>query len=422
LGQGELGHFTLTGWSGFAVYSTHRLPDTSSALSESLAVGKSPSGGRTENRAAIAGEPDDPSLRRPVVVQPKPSYPVAPRAPAAPDATARAADAPSPKVTSADVLEALHRATGMPLVSDYYTRLYKPETVTPRKQSLARALDALGDAMETRWSRDRGWLQFRSTRFYDDRVKEVPNRLLSRWAASRQRHGTLTLDDLCEIAQLSDAQLDATSMAEGAKECWGLVEWDLPRGNLRESMRFLARCTPEQRQEAMSDRGLLFTRMSLAQQQRFIALAIDPEDTPIEAAEELADATLRVEYTQPGWFTWRVPGLESFPGRDWLQWVIPLEPGFGGRRVVRPQVRERTREAAIDAARRLAPTLSDRVVQALRRFDPRGEVIPMVPNASQIVPTSLELTIIYFPGNSNKRPIVWLTPSSSYANGTIIEE
>jgi hypothetical protein len=117
-----------------------------------------------------------------------------------------------------------------------------------------------------------------------------------------------------------------------------------------------------------------------------------------------------------------VPGLESVPGRDWLQWVIPLEPGFGGRRVLRPQVRERTREAALDAARRLAPTLSDRVVQALRRFDPRGEVIPMVPDASEIVPTSLELTLIYFPGNSNKRPIVWLTPSSSYANGTIIED
>jgi hypothetical protein len=70
---------------------------------------------------------------------------------------------------------------------------------------------------------DAGWLQSRSTSFFDDRTKEVPNRLLERWAASRQKHGALTLDDLLEIAQLPDAKLDGAEMAEGARECWGLL-------------------------------------------------------------------------------------------------------------------------------------------------------------------------------------------------------
>jgi pimeloyl-ACP methyl ester carboxylesterase len=74
---------------------------------------------------------------------------------------------------------------------------------------------------------DAGWLQFRSTSFFDDRTKEVPNRLLERGAASRQKHGALTLDDLLEIAQLPDAKLDGAEMAEGARECWGLREWDV---------------------------------------------------------------------------------------------------------------------------------------------------------------------------------------------------
>ena len=55
------------------------------------------------------------------------------------------------------------------------------------------------------WRECRGgsiWLEFRSMSFYDDRLKEVPNRFLSRWAGSRREQGTLTLDDLCEIVAL----------------------------------------------------------------------------------------------------------------------------------------------------------------------------------------------------------------------------
>src|SRR5947199_408957 len=94
-------------------------------------------------------------------------------------------------------------------------------------RTLFETLNDLGDAMRLRWGKDDHWLQFRSTSFYDDRIKEVPNRLLEGWAASRRRHGSLTIDDLVEIAQLPDAQLDPGDMAEGARECWGLVEWDL---------------------------------------------------------------------------------------------------------------------------------------------------------------------------------------------------
>ena len=62
--------------------------------------------------------------------------------------------------------------------------------------------------MRLRWTRDsapgagsgEAWLQFRSASFFHDRLKEVPNRLLERWAESRKRNGALTLDDLIEIA------------------------------------------------------------------------------------------------------------------------------------------------------------------------------------------------------------------------------
>ena len=83
---------------------------------------------------------------------------------------------------------------------------------------------------------------------------------------------------------LSDAQLDAREMAEGAKELYGLTEWDLAcYKTQRPHLRFLASFTPEQRQEAMSPAGLPFSRMSLQQQQQFLTFALYPDEGPLQS-------------------------------------------------------------------------------------------------------------------------------------------
>src|SRR5439155_23868177 len=71
------------------------------------------------------------------------------------------------RLTSADVLEALHRQTGLPIVADYYTRLYPASQVAVQNMRLFEALNRLTDTMRLRWSKDLvhgagGWLQFRS--------------------------------------------------------------------------------------------------------------------------------------------------------------------------------------------------------------------------------------------------------------------
>jgi hypothetical protein len=247
------------------------------------------------------------------------------------------------------------------------------------------------------------WLQFRSTSFYYDRLKEVPNRQLTRWVASRSAHGSLTLDDLIEIAQLSDAQLDGADMAEGAREYWGLAEWDLVRSQpgalVRPHLRALAGFTAAQRQEMLSPVGLPFARMSLAQQQKFIAFALEFDSTPLQSLDELAGATLQVKYTQPGSFEWRPPGPW------WLRYVVPLERG---KRVPLPLVRERAREATLASMRRIDPQIREAIREACRRADPRADVTSL-DEAAQIVPTGRELAIIYMPDNTNKRNIrvVW---------------
>jgi hypothetical protein len=54
---------------------------------------------------------------------------------------------------------------------------------------------------------------------------------------------------------------------------------------VRPHLRYLARLTPEQRQQAMSATGLPFTGMSLAQQQQFMAFGLG--DAPLRSLDEL---------------------------------------------------------------------------------------------------------------------------------------
>jgi hypothetical protein len=406
LPQSELGQFALDGTAG--VFTRSDLPRNSrmSTSDGPLAFGRSALAPGQQNGAANGRLAHDPALTAQVAVQPVPScHP-------APDAGAASANQPAPKVTSADVLEALHRATGIPIVADYYTRLYVPAEVSLRSRRLFEALNQMCEAMRLRWDKEGDWLQFRGATFYDDRLKEVPNRLLVRWAAARQKQGSLPMDALVEIAQLSDAQLDAVSMAEGARHCSGLVEWDLARSRaLRPHLRYLAGFTAAQRQELTSAAGLPFARMPLPQQQQYMALALGAE--PLQSLEELAGATVRVEYTQPGEFEWRVPGP------NWLRFVVPLERGKEGRRQIMLPVQAKTREAVLAAARRLEPSVRDAMLQESRR---RRDAVPdapqMEPDASQISPTRLELRVVYIPGLSNRHPIHVVEPGADYFNTT----
>jgi hypothetical protein len=325
-------------------------------------------------------------------------------------------------VTSADVLQALHRAAGLPIISDFYTHLYSPGDLAVHDQTLFDALTLVADSMHLRWTRDgdtggestrsagnRSWLQFRSASYYDDRLKEVPNRLLSRWAAARRQRGTLSLDDLCEIVQLPDAPLDAAGPADGARAYSGLAEWDLARNHhLRPHLRFLAELASAQRQEAASPAGLAFSRMSLPQQQRYIALGLRFDEQPLQSLEELAGAMMRVVYTQPGGFEW-LP-----PGPNWHQWVVPVMPGAEGTRAVMTPVVARTREAALAAARQLDLHLLEAILPEARRLNPAVQTASHVPEAGEIKSTELDLTIVYVPGLSNRRNISLVSTHSDY--------
>jgi hypothetical protein len=208
--SGDLGELTLQG----ASRDHSQGGDSGSVL---LAVGASPAALSPDNARLNAKFAHDRALRARVTLGP------GGRRETVDDSGALPTSFPPDfleRVTSAEVLEAVHQATGMPIVADFYTRLYPAEAVSPRDQPLFAALNQIADAMGLRWHKGAatrevgGWLQFRSTRFHHDRLHEVPNRLLARWAESRRRHGSLTPDDRVEIAQAGARSEGADSLGE----------------------------------------------------------------------------------------------------------------------------------------------------------------------------------------------------------------
>jgi RNA polymerase sigma-70 factor, ECF subfamily len=406
--ENELGQFSFSGDAGCF------LPGRRGSFLNSdvpFAAGRSAAALKPQNAITNARLANDAALRARVSVRPQ-----------------GAAEPPSGATHPSDaVLEALHQATGLPIVADHYTHLYPPAEVSTSDEPLFHALNHLADAMCLRWMKDEDWLQFRSTSFFHNRRKEVPNRLLARWTAARQEQGYLTLHDLVEIARLSDAQLDAVDMAEGAREQWGLAEWDLARNSmLRPHLRYLAGFTPAQREAAMGPAGLPLAEMSLAQQQQFLSFAFDEEADGIRSLEELAGATLRVDYVQPGWYEWRAAGV------DWFRWVVPGEPG---RRALWSPIRERTPEAALEAAGRVDPQLLHAMLAVARRVDPRiqeAQFLPheariltasedpqilkahFAPPKSQLIRTERELHVIYISGMSHNSIVQVFRPGGNW--------
>jgi hypothetical protein len=215
-----------------------------------------------------------------------------------------AMEAPKPHVNSAEVWEEVHKRTGLPIIADYYTRQHDLQAVTVEQASLFDALCRVGDRLGVRWHQDGNVVLCRSTSYFWDKLKEVPNRLVRRWQADAAQEGGLPLRDLLEMASLSDPQLNSTVTAPGLRQCCDLEEWSLVGGGehrpMRPYARFLAALRADQLGKALSPQGLPLAGLTPDQQREW--LAFRPAPRP--------EARLRVEYVPAGSYVW-VPGVPS---------------------------------------------------------------------------------------------------------------
>jgi hypothetical protein len=353
--QDEPGQLALTGgaWlaldrpsGGFRLGSNlGRPPETAAAL----ALGVSPSTRRPDNGAANARLARDPALRKRVSLKPRHVC------------QGGRHGVEADVVTSADLLAALHQATGLPVVGDAYTRLFPVTGVSVGDRPLFEALNTVSDAMGLRWQKEGAWLQVRSATYFNDRLKEVPRATLARLAAARRERGGLGFERVLEIARLSDAQLDAKEMADGARRCWGIAEWEIARYKpLRLHLRFLAALSSDQRREAFQSAGLPFGRLTLPQQQQFIRLALEGSADSLDLGlDALAGATVRVGYRRPGWF--------HHSGAEGIQAPMPA------RAARLHAIAEPTRAAALATTRTIDPQITEAEIVTAR--DPEITVL-----------------------------------------------
>jgi hypothetical protein len=283
--RNELGQFTLTGSAGGVLASG---PNSNFKWNNqvTLGVGASPSSRSPENAKLRASRAKEPAFQKPVTAE-------------------KDAGNKNQSKTTADALERLFNATGRDIIADYYTRLIDLDRALPIRKtaSLFNTLCTLSDVCKLRWDEKNGMLLFRSASFFNDRPKEVPNRLIQKWVKNRESgsEGAL-LENIFEMVQLRDEQLSGSATAEGLVALYGLEEWRLAQNpTLLENWRLVASLPSPLRAATLTERGVSFGQLAPTQKQRFIALTWHENESDAEEIlsnpEQLAklgDAALRL--------------------------------------------------------------------------------------------------------------------------------
>lgn len=289
----------------------------------------------------------------------------------------RPGDVEKPHLFSADAWEAVHRATGRSIIADFASRVTPTAKVTVKDATLFDALCRVGDATRMRWRVDGDFILARSTSYFWDKLREVPNRLLARWRAQRQLPGGLPLESLMEMASLPEEPLSSTGVSQAIVHCLGVPEWRLV-GDLtpttraqwaRGGARLLSELTPHQRQRVFTPDGLPFRDLAPDQQreawglQQVMTLMRERQDGTRNGLD-LANAYVVGKYVPAGWYAWERPMVIR---------TATMPPRM---------IAARTAEDALAAARRVYPPAAAEEVAFKRlgwfhvgfehRFDAQG--------------------------------------------------
>ena len=168
-------------------------------------------------------------------------------------------------VNRSDILELLHKKTGLQIISDHYSYWYQWRF--PREGTVGDILAGFGTAVKvpgvytykTVWGTDGKYvyMRVRDTGYADS--AEVPNKQLQRWREAYERKGYLGLEELGEINQLREEQIN-TIRRESVR--LGLGDY-VPTGD---ALRLYGMLTPGQ-VERLNSKGLIVSEMTTAQRQ-----------------------------------------------------------------------------------------------------------------------------------------------------------
>lgn len=378
LKRSEAGVLSL--WVGTHVMGAVNDVQTAGGSTWEMAAGRSPSTAKPENAKANAALAKDPTLQPKIDLEPQPSCPRL-----AEDAEIKNKGGPDaktlvfeeelkePHVNTGDVWEEVHRRTHMPIVADAYTHLFPQAKLRFKGLTTFDALCQAGDALGVRWKKEGTFLLARSTSFFWDKVKEVPNRYLRHWIEDRDRAGALALEDLIEMSGLTEEQLGSHTVGLGITHCWGLDEWGIIGGGpflageivpeeLRKQARALRILTPAQLKQAQSEAGLSLSALSPAQRE------VASRDLAWAAYTGNPTSKLQVQYIPRGRYYWQ---------------PLITQAQYKAGANLWPRIVGTSREEVLNRARKLLPETTDSDITRTRG---RLDILFIQPNGERIGP------------------------------------
>jgi hypothetical protein len=193
------------------------------------------------------------------------------------------------------------------------------------------------------WSREGKFFHVRRYTWYDDRVREIPERLIKHWAARLREHRQLSLEDAAAIAltfrneQIEDFEAVMQHEGIGFTSGEGRDYRFFQNGVLRykDILRAYAVLVPSQRQTLDAGGALPYSAMSPAAR-RWLHTAVDQRlRLPVDPHEQLSDklpAGVTPE-TPPSALLLSEAAPSRVGGQSWTQPLFTLQYREGGARL-----------------------------------------------------------------------------------------
>lgn len=151
-----------------------------------------------------------------------------------------------------DVQLALSEASGCAIVSDSFARaMGRVEKDT--EITLGDVLAQIGSSYKYHWEMHGSTIEFRDRKWFVKRAALVPEASLERWRKALRGTGTLGLDDLAEIALLTQEQFDENIRDDEVFKAAGFV---LDFYGQKEILRLYGALTPQQKAAVFTESGL----------------------------------------------------------------------------------------------------------------------------------------------------------------------
>lgn len=160
-----------------------------------------------------------------------------------------------------DVEKSLAETAKMGVVSDSFGDLYRgysPRGQVPGTETVLKdMLDRIGDIYVYNWDKQSGIIELRDRNWFKKRAVQIPEEWLEKWRNEFTGTGTLGLDSLAEIAQLTQDQLMNNVATDDTLYSSAYVIF-----GSRDILRFYGGLSSEQRSMLMSKSGMDLAALS----------------------------------------------------------------------------------------------------------------------------------------------------------------